>query len=603
MNALSKTQPWMSNRLCLRLPQIALLVLLGVTVAASAQDVSSAASTSSESVQSAPDTNVSVSNSGVVITKDGREVVRVGPSGIQISPEAQSQSGASSRSEMFNESLQSERRFRRQRWSGSDNDRVSIGGSIELPAGETSDNVVAVGGNANVAGEVKDAVVAIMGNTRVTGIVGDSVVTIMGNSYINNAVRGDVVTLMGRVELGPQAVVDGELVTIAGTVIRDPAAVVNRMNSVGTMPAGVNFGWFKSWVTRCVLYGRLLAFDASLTWAWIVAGIALLLYVLTASLVPKTVAHCVQVLEQSPGKSLLAALLSIVLIPAVFLLLVITLVGIIAVPFVGLALMTAAWFGKLIMLAWLGKRLLQLFKPADATQSVAAYWALATVVGGLVVTLLYTIPVVGFIAYKGLQFVGFGVVLYVLLLMFQKPRVKPAPAEQFSAHEPVLQTTSAAVEGGQPASRTDQNGFTQSASATNTPPDTVSATPDYAGFWPRMGALAIDVVLIGALVNVLNLPGMIRHPMLIALALYGVLMWKLKGTTVGGIVFHLHVVRTDGRALDWPTSIVRGLSCFLSLIVAGLGFIWIAFDDDKQAWHDKIAGTVVLRTPKGTSLV
>jgi uncharacterized RDD family membrane protein YckC len=38
------------------------------------------------------------------------------------------------------------------------------------------------------------------------------------------------------------------------------------------------------------------------------------------------------------------------------------------------------------------------------------------------------------------------------------------------------------------------------------------------------------------------------------------------------------------------------------LAVAGLGFIWIVFDDAKQAWHDKIAGTVVVRVPKGVPL-
>jgi uncharacterized RDD family membrane protein YckC len=48
---------------------------------------------------------------------------------------------------------------------------------------------------------------------------------------------------------------------------------------------------------------------------------------------------------------------------------------------------------------------------------------------------------------------------------------------------------------------------------------------------------------------------------------------------------------------------VRALSCFLSLVVAGLGFIWIAFDPDHQAWHDKIAGTAVVRVPKGVSLL
>jgi len=65
----------------------------------------------------------------------------------------------------------------------------------------------------------------------------------------------------------------------------------------------------------------------------------------------------------------------------------------------------------------------------------------------------------------------------------------------------------------------------------------------------------------------------------------------------------LKVVRLDSDELDWATAIVRALSCFLSFGVAFLGFFWIGIDDDKQAWHDRIAGTVVVRTPKGTSLV
>jgi uncharacterized RDD family membrane protein YckC len=48
---------------------------------------------------------------------------------------------------------------------------------------------------------------------------------------------------------------------------------------------------------------------------------------------------------------------------------------------------------------------------------------------------------------------------------------------------------------------------------------------------------------------------------------------------------------------------VRALGCFLSMIVACLGFIWIAIDSEKQAWHDKIAGTVVVRTSKAAALV
>ena len=68
-------------------------------------------------------------------------------------------------------------------------------------------------------------------------------------------------------------------------------------------------------------------------------------------------------------------------------------------------------------------------------------------------------------------------------------------------------------------------------------------------------------------------------------------------------MFDLRVVRFDDRALDWETAIVRALGCFLSLAVAGLGFIWIAFDANNQAWHDKIAGTLVVRVAKGVPLV
>ena len=114
-----------------------------------------------------------------------------------------------------------------------------------------------------------------------------------------------------------------------------------------------------------------------------------------------------------------------------------------------------------------------------------------------------------------------------------------------------------------------------------------------------MVALLLDIVLVSILLGVLH-----AHDLeFIALAAYGAVMWKLRGSTIGGIVFDLRVVRLDGRVVDWETAIVRALGCFLSLAVVGLGFFWIAFDEGNQAWHDKIAGTVVVRVPKGVPLV
>jgi uncharacterized RDD family membrane protein YckC len=126
----------------------------------------------------------------------------------------------------------------------------------------------------------------------------------------------------------------------------------------------------------------------------------------------------------------------------------------------------------------------------------------------------------------------------------------------------------------------------------------------------RLAALALDGVLIGVLLGFLGsiVPRFLHFNdgpggFLLVLAIYAAVMWTLRGTTIGGVVCGLKVVRRDGRALDGTTAFVRALGCFLSMIVAGLGFIWIAFDEEQQAWHDKIAGTIVVRMPKGTSLV
>ena len=96
-----------------------------------------------------------------------------------------------------------------------------------------------------------------------------------------------------------------------------------------------------------------------------------------------------------------------------------------------------------------------------------------------------------------------------------------------------------------------------------------------------MAALLLDALLVGILIDLLH---HLFNLELLVLAVYGAAMWKLRGSTIGGIVFDLQVVRQDGREIDWATAIVRALACFLSLAAAGLGFIWIAFDDGKQAF-------------------
>ncbi|HEX2861874.1 MAG TPA: RDD family protein, partial [Lacunisphaera sp.] len=134
-----------------------------------------------------------------------------------------------------------------------------------------------------------------------------------------------------------------------------------------------------------------------------------------------------------------------------------------------------------------------------------------------------------------------------------------------------------------------------------------AATLFRAGFWIRVAAALLDTVLVGIVFGMLNsmFGAFVKFGGSFPLwfVVYNIVMWGTKGTTIGGIICGLKVVRLDDRPLDWSVAIVRALGAFLSLAVAGLGFIWVAFDDERQSWHDKIAGTTIVKVPKGTPLL
>ena len=62
------------------------------------------------------------------------------------------------------------------------------------------------------------------------------------------------------------------------------------------------------------------------------------------------------------------------------------------------------------------------------------------------------------------------------------------------------------------------------------------------------------------------------------------------------------MVRVDGAPLRFIDALVRGLSSIFSLAVLGLGALWILKDPERQAWHDKIAGTYVVKVPRNWPL-
>ena len=134
---------------------------------------------------------------------------------------------------------------------------------------------------------------------------------------------------------------------------------------------------------------------------------------------------------------------------------------------------------------------------------------------------------------------------------------------------------------------------------------------EYVGFWARVGASMIDTLL----VMVICMPlvtwyygadywltaAFIRGPadfvinwILPAVAI--VLFWIYRQATPGKMAISARIV--DAKTGGKPTTgqlIGRYLGYYVSTIPLLLGLIWVAFDPRKQGWHDKLAGTVVVR--------
>lgn len=75
-----------------------------------------------------------------------------------------------------------------------------------------------------------------------------------------------------------------------------------------------------------------------------------------------------------------------------------------------------------------------------------------------------------------------------------------------------------------------------------------------------------------------------------------VIFWVYRSATPGKMLLGMILVdiRT-GNKLTTRQCIVRYLSYYVALLPLGAGFIWIIYDKKKQGWHDKIAGTAVVK--------
>jgi uncharacterized RDD family membrane protein YckC len=129
----------------------------------------------------------------------------------------------------------------------------------------------------------------------------------------------------------------------------------------------------------------------------------------------------------------------------------------------------------------------------------------------------------------------------------------------------------------------------------------------FAGFWIRFVALMIDSLvllfpdyLVHKALVVISAPNpapslLVSFPVsvLFALTYYGFLQAQLEGS-VGKKILGLALVKDDGEKLGLKEATVRYFMTYVSGLFGFIGYVVVASDAHKQAWHDRAAGTVVV---------
>ncbi len=458
-------------------------------------------------------------------------------------------------------------------------DIVKIGDDLVLKKDEAARQVVVVFGSATIDGQVDSDLVVIGGNVTLNGVANENLVVILGS-----------------VRLGPKAVVGRDLTLVGGPLHADPGAKINGQSfqlSLGSQWLGLD--WCRDWLAKGLLWGR--PFPPQLAWLWVFAGIMFVVYLFLTVTFPRPLRACVDVLDAKPLLSFFSGILAMLLIFPALLLLLASVAGIPVIPFILCGVGIAFVFGKAAVCQYTGRQLARQAVPGILERPV-----LALIIGMAIICLLYMVPVVGFLVWGFLAALSLGSVMAAIATSFKRaparrPIPAPAPVTPMAAASPTADP--AFVPNASGTATYPMPGLLGSSPVTPTTPPLAATDVTLlprAGFWIRFCATLIDLLLLTFLMV------MVHFWPLIWIA-YHLGMWAWKGTTIGGIVLGLKIIRLDGRPLDFAVVLVRCLSAFLSAVPMFLGFFWAGWDRDTQSWHDKIAGTVIVKVPRGTSLI
>lgn len=135
-----------------------------------------------------------------------------------------------------------------------------------------------------------------------------------------------------------------------------------------------------------------------------------------------------------------------------------------------------------------------------------------------------------------------------------------------------------------------------------------------AGFWIRLVAFVIDLLVIGLVQLVLQAiaaarfggdgtAGAVGFFTLVFAIAYPTVLHAIGGQTVGKLLTRVRVIALDGGAVPLGASLLRAIVFWVaSALTLGIADIIAGLRKDKRAFHDLLAGTRADRVPPVTSL-
>ena len=454
--------------------------------------------------------------------------------------------------------------------SAQDSDPVRIFQDYSLGAGESTHDVAVIVGNADISGHVTGDMVVVLGTARLSSTA---------------SVDGDFVVVGGTAVAASGATVGGDAFVLGGG-LEAPDDFKPRGESiiVGSASLGGRLNAFLPWLTRGLLWGRPIV--PGLPWVWGVVGIFFVVYLAINLVFDAPVSACADTLAEKPLTAFAVGLLVLLLAGPVSALLTVSVIGIVVVPFVFCALVVAGIVGKVGTARWIGMGV------ARREQSLIPF-----TIGFAIITTAYMVPGLGFVAFALLGVLGLGAATLAFVAAYS--RENPAPPPRISPRESA--SMPAQLDGAPPIAAVTAVAVSPPAQAGAPPTGADLTSFPRAGFRDRLAALVLDVILVALVYQILDVFRRDNTIFLLLLA-YHIGFWAWKGTTVGGIICQLRVVRVDGTPLRPADALVRGLSSIFSLAVLGIGCLWILRDPERQAWHDKVAGTYVVKVPRNWPL-